>query len=173
MTNRVTISFRIRDKGGPSGGKTVSHDAPSFQLEQFMASPNAAEFVKKAYFAAVKKIIREIEERKNGSASSDLNAFESVIARSLTFTKDEISDWIKTREWQRANQVKDLERLLPEIEKYLPTLTSRKHPFSDEVANKLAYKVIAAVADNPDPIADYMFTVLTTPREHNDQLAAL
>lgn len=165
MTDRVTITFRIRDKGGPSGGKTVSRDAPDFDLARFMATPNADEFVKKAYFATVKKIIREIEERKNGSVASDLTSIESVVARSLAFTKEEIVEWVKTRDWQRANQVKDMEKLLPEIEKHLPSLATRRHPFSEEIAGKLADKVIAAVADNPDAVADFLFTILTTPRD--------
>jgi hypothetical protein len=168
MSNRTTITFRVRDKGGPSGGKTVTHDAPAFDLESFMKTPNAEEFIKKAYIASVKKIVREIEEKKNGSVTSDLDSTESVIARSLAFTKDDISEWIKTRDWERASQVKDMTKLLPHLEKHLPTLASRRNPFSPEDAAKLADKVIASVADNPDAIADFLFTTLTTSRTSSD-----
>lgn len=64
--NLINISFRVKDKGGPSGGKTVSADVPAFDWESFKKTPNAEEFVKKAYFASVKRIIREIDEHKNG-----------------------------------------------------------------------------------------------------------
>ena len=164
MNTRVSIAFRVRDKGGLSGGKTLSRDIPAFDLEKFMATPNAGEFVKKAYFAAVKKLIREIKELKNGSVASNLESFETIVARSLVFTKDEIVEWIETRDWTRATQVKDMEKLLPDIKKYLPTLATRNHPFTQEKAKALADKVIAAVADNPDPIADFLFTTLTTSR---------
>jgi hypothetical protein len=105
-----------------------------------MRAPNAEQFVKKAYFAAVKKIIREVEESKNGSVASDLDSTESVIARSLAFTKDEITEWIKTRDWQRATQVKDMVKLLPVIDRYLPILATRKNPFEEGESSKLADK---------------------------------
>lgn len=174
MSNRINVTFRIRDKGGPSGGKTVSHDVPDFDLEGFMRTPNAEEFVKKAYFAVIKKIIREIEEKKNGSVTADLASTEAVIARSLSFTKEEISEWIKTRDWTRADQVKDTSKLLPVIKERLPDLAARKNPFSAEVSAKLADKVIAAVADAQDAIADFLFTALTTPRNpEEDDLFSL
>lgn len=175
MTDRTLISFRIRDKGGLSGGKTVSGDAPTFDLQRILKTPNADEFIKKAYFASVKKIIREIEEKKNGSVTSDLASFEAVVARSLSFTKDEIKDWLDSRDWNRANQVKDMSNLLPEIKKDLPKLASRKHPYPLEKAEELAYKVIAAVADDEDPVADFLFTILTTVRasDEDDLLSLL
>ena len=170
MSNRVTIAFRIRDKGGLSGGKTVTRDVPAFDLESFMKTPNADEFIKKAYIASVKKIIREIEEKKNGSLASDLDSTESVIARSLAFTKEDIREWIKTRDWERATQVKDMTNLLPHLVKELPILALRRNPFPPEISATLADKVIAAVADDPDAIADFLFTTLTTSRSSSDDL---
>lgn len=164
MAGRVVVSFRVKDKGGPSGGKTFSHEAPAFDWESFKKTPNAEEFVKTAYFAAVKKIIREVEEHKNGTVASDLDSYETVVARALSFTQDEIKDWIKTRDWSKATDVRDMTKVLPQIEKKLPALASRRNHFSAEVSAKIAYKIIAAVADDPDPIADFLFTVLTTQR---------
>lgn len=173
MVTHITVSFRVRDKGGPSGGKTLSREVPPFDWEVFKNTPNAEEFVKKAYFAAVKKIIREIEERKNSSTASDLDSIETVIARTMSCTRGEIKDWIKTRDWSRANQVADITKVLPDIEKRLPDLASRWNVFSPEYSAKLADKVIAAVADKPDPIADFLFTVLTTERTSDTDLMDL
>ncbi len=170
MTNRISFAFRVRDKGGPSSAKTLTQDIPDFDWTNFKNAPNAEEFVKKAYYASVKKIIREIDEKKNGSVISDLSTIESIIARSLTYTKDEINEWIKTRDWDRANQVKDMGKLLPILKLRLPTLAARKNDFSDEESSKLADKVIAAVADTPDPIADFLFTILTQSRTEEDSL---
>ncbi|OZA26988.1 MAG: hypothetical protein B7X93_09885 [Hydrogenophilales bacterium 17-61-9] len=173
MTNRTTVSFRVKDKGGPSGGHSLSKSVPAFDWEGFKRTPNAEEFVKKAYFAAVKKIMREVEESKNGTVESDLDSVEAVIARALSFTKDDIRDWIKTRDWSKASQVRDISKVLPEIEKHLPDLATRRNPFSTEVSAKIADKIIAAVADDPDPIAEFLFTALTTQRSQDPELLPL
>ena len=164
MTDKTTISFRIRDKGGPSGGKTVSGEVPKFNLEDFLKTPNVEEFIKKSYYASVKKIIREIDEKKNGSVTADLSTTEAIVARSLSFTKEEIRDWLKARDWSRATNVKDIDKVKRVIERALPELASRRHQFTPEEAMKLADKVIAAIADTPDPVADFLFTTLTTVR---------
>ena len=164
MPERITVTFRVRDKGGPSGGKTLSHGMPAFALDDFLRAPNAEEFIKKAYFAAAKKLVRDIEERKNGTVASDLDSHEAVIARSLSFTKDDIKDWVRTRDWSRAQGVKNIEGLIPQIEKLLPDLANRRNHFTPEVAAKLADKVVAAVADYEDPVAEFLFTTLTTVR---------
>lgn len=169
----ININFRIKDKGGPSGGKTVSADVPAFDWESFKKTPNAEEFVKKAYFASVKRIIREIDEHKNGSVESDLDSAETVIARALSFTQDEIKEWLKTRDWGKASQVQDITKVLPEIEKHLPKLASRQNHLSAETSEKIAYKIIAGVADVPDPIAEFLFTTLTTPRSADNDLMLL
>jgi len=174
MENRTTMAFRVRDKGGSSGGKTLCYDFPSFDLDKLSKAPNFKEFVMKCYLAEVKKLIREISENKNGTRPQDLDSLESIIARSLCFTSQEIKDWIQTRDWTRASQVKDLNKLRPIIEKTLPTLANRRHPYDEEAALALADKLVAAVADNPDPVADFLFTVLTTKtREESHLLNAL
>lgn len=105
MENRMAMKFRVRDKGGPSGGKTLSGEYPDFDFALFMKTPNVDAFIRKHYLATVKKIIREIDEGKNGTQAGDLNSFETIVARSLSFTKEEISDWMRTRDWQRATEV--------------------------------------------------------------------
>lgn len=174
MCNRVDFSFRIKDKGGVSGGKNISASVPDFDWERFKNTPNAETFVKKAYFAALKKIMREVEERKNGSLKSDLDSIEAVITRTLAFTQEDIRNWIETRDWSKVLQVQDNAELMDLIKKQLPKLASRQNPFSANDSEKLAYKVISAVADVPqDPIADFLNTTLTTRREDDIQLEEL
>lgn len=170
MPSLTTVSFRVRERerGGPTGGRTLTHEVPDFEFDSFMRAPNAREFVKKTYFATVKKIIREVEEKKNGSVTSDLFSYESIIARSLAYTQEEISEWIGTRDWKKAKEVTDMDALLPKLREQLPALASRKHTFNQKTAERIADIVIAPVADNPDPIADFMFTVLTQPRTPDD-----
>lgn len=162
MENRKSMTFQVRNKGGQSAGKTISGDYPDFDFSLFMKTPNVEKFIRKHYLATVKKIIREIEEGKNGTQADDLASFEAIVARSISFTKDEIEEWVRTRDWQRATQVKDMVKLQPVLEKDLPKLSSRRHPFSEDDAKNIADKVIAAVADDPDPVADFLFTILTT-----------
>jgi len=173
MNNRATVSFRVKDKGGPSGGHTLSMSVPAFDWEGFKRTLNAEAFVRKAYFVEVRKIMREVKESKNGTIESDLDSFETVVARALSFTKDDVKNWIKTRDWSKANQVRDISKVLPVIEKYLPDLATRQNQFSVEDSVKIAEKIIAAVADDPDPIADFLFTALTTQRDQDFELIQL
>lgn len=168
MINRENIIHRVKNKGGPSAGKSLSGSAPKFDWESFKNTPNAEEFVKKAYSAAIIKIIREIEDHKNGSVETDLNSMETIIARSLSFTRAEIKGWIENRDW---DQIPDIAKFLPDIKRRLPELASRRNPFSAMVSERLAYKVISAVADVPhDPIADFLNSTLTNPRTDDIQL---
>ena len=163
MSDRIEISFVVRKKGGVSGGKTLSGKIPAFDWESFKNTPNADVFVKKAYIAACRKIIREIDEKKKyQSSEADLSSTEAVIAKSISFTKSEIKDWLESRDWSKASDVQDIEKLLPAIRKRFPTLASRVNPFSQKDAEKLADKVVAAVSDKADAVADFLFTVLTT-----------
>jgi len=107
MSKRIPVSFIVRDKGGPAGGKHLQGDAPDFEWERFKNTGNAEEFVKKAYFAAVKKIIRDLDQNKAPTVATDLSSMEAVIARSLFFTKEEIGEWIRTRDWSKATGFKD------------------------------------------------------------------
>jgi hypothetical protein len=170
MSNQIEICFRVRArvKGGPCGGKILSHMAPEFELDSFMKTPNAAEFVRKAYLSAVKKIIRDIAEDKNGTAAKDLSSTEAVVARSLAFTKDDISDWLTTRDWTRVREVKNMTKLMSTLMDALPSLATRRNPFEEKIAKRLADVVIAAVADQSDPVADFLFTVLTQPYESEE-----
>lgn len=164
MPQTQKITFRVKEKGGPMGGREISFDAPEFNLPEFLKTPNSEEFIKKAYISAIKKIAREIEEHKNGSLPADLTSYEMIIARSLKFTKPDITRWLETREWSRIEAFKDPAALKASMEKWLPRLASRTNSLRMELSRNVAVKVIAALADKPDPVAEYLFVTLTVER---------
>lgn len=175
MESRTKDSYPVKNKGGKLGGEIVEFEYPTFDWEAFKKVPNAEAFVQKAYVAAVKKIARDLKGRTNGTAESDLDTMEYVIARSLYFTKKDIEDWLETRDWGKANGVPDLEKHLPYIRKHLPELAVRINPFQEKYSQDLAYKVVAAVSDIPTgPVAEYLFTMLSHDRRDDvDQLMDL
>lgn len=162
---RETLRYRVKDKGGLLGGKEIQREIPSFSLEEFMKAPNAAEFVKKAYYAAAKKISREVEENKNGSVPADLTTYEMIIARSINFTKSDINSWLATRDWARIESFEHHQSLRLDLEAWLPNLANRNNHLRPQLSNKIAERLIAALAGDPDPVADYLFVLLTNSRE--------
>ena len=168
VSKKIAFSFRVRIRGksGPSGGKTLSGDIPEFSLEEFRKTPNADVFVRKAYFAAVRTIMREIDQGTSGTVPDDLQSIESVVARSLKFTKDEIREWVQSRDWTRVKDNKDVPALVKRMEELLPELAARRNIFDEEASRQVADKVIAAVCDEQDPVAEFLFTTLTTVRDN-------
>ncbi len=165
MKNHIFFSFEVRNRGNGNAlsGKQLTREIPDFNFEEFRKSPNAEEFMRKAYFSAVKKIMREAENHINGTETSDLDSYESIIARSLVVTKKEIIEWEESRDWSKATEIKNPAKSIPYLKKQLPSLSDRNNPFEKERADQVA-KIVAAVADKPDRIADYLFTTLTLPR---------
>ena len=165
MTSRETLKFRVKDKGGALGGKEITSDIPVFDFEEFMRSPNADEFVKKAYYAAAKKITRELEEGKNGTVAADLSSFEMIIARTLNFTRSDIQKWLAGRDWSKIAKFEKASEIRTYLEDWLPQLASRVNAQHAQFSNKVAEKVITELSDKKDPIADYLFVLLTVKRE--------
>jgi len=134
-----------------------------FDWNSFKNTPNAEAFTKKLYLSVARKMIREYTEGKNGTQMEDLNSLEAVIARALTFTKSEIKDWLETRDWSRVTDVPDLAKWRPILEENLPYLATRENKFGAKFSRNIADKVIAKLADDMDPIADFLFSNLTAP----------
>ena len=164
MQEMEKFSYRVKNKGGKLAGKNIDVHAPKFDMTQFIKAPNAEEFIKKAYAAAVKKIAREIEEGKNGSVDADLQSYEMIIARSLCFTQADITQWLKSRDWSRISHKKNPDELRKFLENKLPKLAMREPGMEHKNAILIARELIAPLADKPDPIADYLFVVLTVER---------
>lgn len=164
MKAMETVTYRVRDKGGKLGGHEISFDVPVFDMDEFIKTPNADEFIKKAYLAAAKKIAREVEEDKSGSVPADLSSYEMIVARSLKYTKADIENWLNNKDWSRISGLKDPVAIRKKMELWLPTLSSRVNFRGEKPSRNVAEKVIAALADKPDPIADYLFVMLTVNR---------
>jgi hypothetical protein len=170
MPKLKTTTFRVRDKGGTLGGKEITFQAPEFSLDEFLHAPNAEEFIKNAYKSAAKKIAREVEERKNGSVKADLASYEMIVARSLNFTKADITRWLQSRDWQRISLFKNPDGLRRSMENWLPNLAMRVNHWEPQASRNVAVKVVAALADKPDPVAEYLFVVLTVERPDDIEL---
>jgi len=166
MPEKQIQTRRIRNKGGPLAGKEISYEIPEFEIKQFLNTPNAEEFIKKAYKSATIKIAREIEEGTNGSVPVDLSSYEMIIARTLNFTKKDIIEWLKNRDWSRINIG---ERDIEKLKEYLPNIAARNNPFNKELSERIAEKLIAELSDKEkDPIANYLFVMLTVKRDKPD-----
>lgn len=164
MTSQ-TLRRRVKDKGGTLGGQEIEYTFPAFEIDEFMKAPNAGEFVKKAYLQATGRIAREIKERKSGSVSADLESFEMIIARSLNYTKADIAQWLDSRDWSRIDSFAKPAELRRSLERWLPKLAMRVNEVDEQLSNKVAEKLVATLAGKPDPIAEYLFVLLTVRRE--------
>lgn len=166
MPSRESVTYRVRDKGGKLGGKKLSFEIPRFELEAFLKAPNADEFIKKAYLSAAKKIGREVEERKMRSVPADLSSYEMIIARSLKYTKQDISNWLNSRDWSRISHFKNPANIRAGVEAFLPKLAMRQNYHEPDFSLKVAKDIVAALASKPDPVAEYLFVMLSVDRQH-------
>ena len=157
----VWLDYFVRDRGGESAGKNLSREVLDFNWESFQRTPNAAEFVKKAYFAATKKVIRDLAEGNNRIQESDLQSYENLIACSLAVTKADLTAWCEGRDWSRAGFKIPLDQAIPRFKKILFEVW--EHPSSHSSGNRKKYaESIAAIADNGhDSIADWLFVRCT------------
>lgn len=166
MSNKIVISFRVRDRGGPQARRRIEGEVDAFDWEEFKKCPNAEAFAKKAYMAAVKKLLREI---RGGSPSvtcdADISSLESVLARSLHYTQEELSEWWDSRDW---NVVKLSDKTKKSLKGILLNPTAR-YSFYDEPTRTALWEAVSSLADTPtDAIADYLFSRITTAPEPID-----
>lgn len=161
----IEKSYMTRSTNG-SPRKIITQMVPKFNWEKFKLLPNAADFVAKAIDQYTTQMMREIEDRKNGTDKDHLASLEAVVARALTFSAKEIENWCDSQDWssadidpQKANNIK----------KHLMEFGARKGGANAECGlpemkrKKLAERVMQ-VAGKDDPLADWLFTRLTTPR---------
>ncbi len=171
--DKKQIRFTIRNKGGKLGGQTIKHDVPAFDWETFKNLPNAETFVKKSYFAAAQRIVREIHEGKNSTDEDHLQSVDSLITRSVKFTQKEIKDWLKSRDWEQAHFKVDKNKAIELMETNLPLLANSKSSFPEQLRNRAA-EIVAEIADTgADPIADYLWVMLTQEIKKDDLLESL
>lgn len=165
----TSIRFTVRNKGGKLGGQTLEHSIAEFDWPTFKNTPNAEAFVKKAYYAAAQKHVRELHEGKNQTEDHHLQSMESLIARSLNFTREEIIEWCDSRDWTRARFTTEPEKAVALLKEYLPKLSSSDFGFPEKLRTRAA-EIVAEVADSKaDPVADYLFVKLSQEQK-NDEL---
>lgn len=162
MSKKTLMRFVV--KGGMLKGQTLEQEVPDFDFKEFMNVPNAEIFVRKAYFSYVKQLMRESEESINGTRDDHLQSLESIIARSTVITKNDMDEWLDSRDWYKAG-FKDPENAIPKIKKLCHALRmghdSELANHQEEVRNLLAVK-LAGIADaQQDSIVDFIFSKLT------------
>ncbi|MDP2816313.1 MAG: hypothetical protein Q8O19_06505 [Rectinemataceae bacterium] len=155
------IRFTVRNKGGVLGGQSLEHEVADFDWVSFKNTPNAEAFVRKAYFAAAKKLVRELHEGKNQTEEHHLQSMESLIARSIKFSREELTDWCESRDWSRASFTIEPQRAIQLLKEHLPSLSSSEFAFPEKLRLRAA-EIVAEVADSKsDPVADYLFVKLS------------
>ena len=167
------VRFTVRKKCGSLGGQTLEGQVAEFNWELFKNTPNAAEFVRKAYFAAAQKLIRDIHENKNQTEEHHLQSIESLIARSLKFTKEEIEEWCESRDWARAKFSVEPEKGVRLLKEHLPGLSSSDYSFPEKLRTRAA-EIVAEVADSKaDPVADFLFVKLSQQKSIDELLLSI
>lgn len=156
MKKTTVIKFTVRKRqiGSRVAGKTLEREVPAFDWESFKRCPNAAEFTQKAYFQAVRNLVRE--EAREQYPSDSLDSMESVLTNSLSYTKDEIVEWIDSRDWGSAKLKIPTDQAADILKKKLTKVSVVNEAEKDRLA-----EIIASVADTPDPIAEDLFSRLT------------
>jgi hypothetical protein len=167
----TSIRFTVRRKGGALGGQTLEHPVPEFEWHTFKNLPNSETFVKKAYLAAVQKLVREIHEAKNGTEEHHLQSMESLIARSIKFTREEIEDWCESRDWSNAKFSSDPAKAIAFLKENLPLVSANEEAFPQKHRSRAA-ELVASMADlKADPVADYLWVKLTQePKQYDFEL---
>lgn len=168
-----SIRFTVRKRGGRLGGQTIEQAVAAFDWAAFKNTANAEAFAKKAYYAAAQKLARELAEGKNQTEAHHLQTMESLIARSLKFTKEEINEWCEIRDWDRAKFTTEREKGIRFLKENLPSLSSSEFAFPERL-RKRAAEIVAEVADSSaDPIADYLFVKLSQEQQKSSILDLL
>ena len=166
----TSIRFTVRNKGGKLGGQTLEHSVAEFDWQAFKNMPNAEVFVKKAYYATAQKLIRELHEGKNQTEDHHLQSMESLIAKSLKFTRDEIVEWCKNRDWTKVKFASAPEKAIGMLKENLPNLSSSEVAFLEHL-RAMAADIVAKVADlQVDPVANYLFVKLSQEQKQDYML---
>lgn len=163
----TTIRFTVRNKGGKLGGETLEHQVAEFDWSTFKNTPNAEAFAKKAYDAEARRLIREIYEGNRQTSDHHLQSMESLIAKSLKFTREEIEEWCNSRDWRCAKFKCEPEKGIAVLKEHLPGLSSSEFRFPEKLRCRAA-EIVAEVANiNTDPVANYLFSKLTQDQMNN------
>ena len=160
----IEYSYKTRKTPQNPNSQTITAEVAKFDWKKFKLQPNAAEFVEKMYYQKIKQMMRDAHDGKNNTSFEHCKSMEALIARSLVYSAQEISDWCDQQNWSaaglddtRANRIK----------KYLVNFAARKDGANAE--NQLPQNTktilmerILAVVKEHDPLANWLFTRLST-----------
>jgi hypothetical protein len=98
---------------------------------------------------------------KSQTEEHHLQSMESLIARSLKFTREEIEAWCESRDWSRAPFKVEASKGIRTLREHLPNLSSSEFTFPERLRSRAA-EIVAAIADpKADPVADFLFVKLS------------
>jgi len=160
---KKTFKFRQTKNNGTLGGTNQEYLVPEFNWDEFKNLPSAELFVRRVYDSQVQKIVRDILLVNGKSSGDNLQSIESVITRSLSFTKKDIEDWCKERNWEEAPLKGDREKAIQYLTEHLPMLAVNDAAcvFNKEGKERAA-NIIAEISDRKtDDISEYLWLKLT------------
>ena len=98
---------------------------------------------------------------------------ESTIARSIKFTKKEITDWCNSRDWKNAN-LKDRDDAVRLLSDTLPAFALDENTIRNMAARQRVAEIIADVCDfEMDPVGEYLWARLMQEPAEDDLLPML
>lgn len=162
MTKLTRKSYYIKAQD-----KSIERDVPDFDWEEFKKLPNAEMFARKCYFANVQRIVSEVADgHRNQTTETHLVSMESVLVRSLFFTKQQVEEWVKSRNWSLWSFKSPVEGS-EEVKRHIvDKLAGQKESRLPAKVRARLQECIATVADKPsDDIADYLFYKLDLQSE--------
>jgi hypothetical protein len=110
---------------------------------------------------------------KNGTLEHHLQSMESTIARSIKFTKKEITDWCNSRDWKNAN-LKDRDDAVRLLSDTLPAFALDENTIRNMAARQRVAEIIADVCDfEMDPVGEYLWARLMQEPAEDDLLPML
>jgi len=168
---KKTFKFKKSKNNGTLGGTTQEYLVPEFNWDEFKNLPSAELFVRRAYDSQVQKIVRDISREKGKSSGDNLQSIESVITRSLCFTKKDIEDWCKERNWEEAPLKGDREKGIQYLTERLPMLAVKDadNVFFTKERKERAANIIAEISDRKtDDISEYLWLKLTEKSSLDD-----
>ena len=165
MTDPKLIHMTFpRTKGEPS----LEANVPEFDWDEFKRLPLAREFVRKKYEEALRKLVVEIDSRKNGTSRNHLKSIQAVLAREHVTKKEEFSDWLDKRNWTNLNgRHPNPEAAEKTIRNYAMGMRANRDAshLSPDQRKKMA-ELVASLADKPeDVMADWLFEKFTNDDE--------
>lgn len=157
-----TFKFRKTKDNGELGGTNQDYLVPEFNWDEFKRLPNAELFVRRAYNSQLQKLVRDILLEKNSTSKQHIQSTESVIARSLNFTKKEIEKWCELRDWTNIKFNVDSDKAIQHLTNILPKFAVGDDVIFTKEQKIRAAEIIATIADRKtDDIAEYLWVKLT------------